>query len=64
MKTDEEIDQLFDKAESEIKAILKKYDLSIGVLYDEGVASTLVHVQEHHNGDFSVREREAFCSTC
>lgn len=60
MKTDEEIDSIFDSAESEIKAVLNKYNLEIGMLYDDGVAITLRHTQQHESGDYSIRERESF----
>jgi hypothetical protein len=39
-KTEEAIDAI-DRAEAEIKKILKKYDMTIGMLYDEGTALTL-----------------------
>lgn len=60
MKTDEEIENLFDGAEAEIKAVLKKYNLEIGMLYDDGVSITLRHTQQHESGDYSIRERESF----
>lgn len=59
MKKDDEIFELMDKAEQEIKLILKKYNLDLGMLYDDGVAITLRH-EQHANGDISVRERESF----
>jgi len=60
MKADKEIYAAMDKAEIEIKQVLTKYGLGIGMLYDEGVAITLTHHQEHSSGDYSIREREAF----
>lgn len=60
MLTDEQIFQKMDEAEAEIKAVLKKHDLSLGMLYDDGVAITLNHCQQHPSGDYSIREREAF----
>ena len=60
MKTDEEIDQVMDEAEGEIEAVLTKYGLGIGLLYPDGISIMLTHEQKHPNGDYSIREREAF----
>lgn len=59
MKTDKEIETDMDAAEAEIKAVLKKYNLELGMLYDDGVAFVLNHTQRHPDGGYSVREREA-----
>ena len=58
MKTDEQIEKEMDAAESEIKAVLNKYGMVLGMLYDEGIAITISHTQQHPNGDYFVRERE------
>lgn len=58
MKSGPELDAAMDEAEKEIKAILKKHDLYIGILYEEGVALTLGYQQKHPNGDIRVYERE------
>ena len=60
MKTNKEIEETIDKAEQEIKAILIKHELTIGMLYEEGVSIMLSHQQSHPSGDHSFFEREAF----
>ena len=58
MKTDAQIEKEMDVAESEIKKVLNKYGMCLGMLYNEGVAITISHTQQHPSGDYSVRERE------
>lgn len=60
MLTHEQIEKKMDEAESEIKAVLKKHKLSLGMLYSEGVAVTICYQQQHQNGDCQMFEREAF----
>lgn len=60
MKTNKEIDELMDKAESEIQAVLNKYGLYLGMLYDDGVTITLNHRQDRQDGTTLVVERGAF----
>ena len=62
MKTDVEIEDLMDKAEAEILAVLRKYGLELVMPYTDGVALNLRHTQQHPSGDYSIREREAFLS--
>lgn len=59
MKTREQIEKEMDIAESEIKKILNKYNFTLGMLYDDGVAITINCTQPNENGDYSVFEREA-----
>lgn len=60
MKTDEQINSEMDACEQEIREVLKKFGMSLGMLYDEGVAITLVHQQKYPSGDYSFLERECF----
>ena len=55
MKSNEEIEETMDKAEQEIKAILIKHELTLSMLYAEGVSIMLSHQQNR-----SFFEREAF----
>ena len=58
MRTTEEALDDIDKAEADIIQVLKKYDLTIGMLYDDGVALKLTATDEYPSGDWSVTERE------
>lgn len=58
IKTDELIAKQMDEAESEINAVLEKYGLVLGMLYDEGGFVTLSHYQQHPSGEHSFMGRE------
>lgn len=60
VKAVEEIEEALDKAEAEITKVLKKYDLHLGMLYDDGIAITLNHEQKLSDGTTERIRREAF----
>ena len=58
MRTLEEAVDDLDKAEAEIKVVLKKYKVDLGMLYDEGIALTLTVQDQYPSGDWSVTSVE------
>ena len=54
MKTDKEIEEIFDKADKEMQEICSKYNLTIEA---DMKPIFFNHHQRHDNGDWSIRAR-------